>query len=81
MRRDHLVTLRRPRLPRFGGSANESRWTVNERLANVERELRVQFTRIAQLQAELDVIVGALRRSRLERATDDCDLSGSRQQP
>ena len=80
MRRDRLLTLHHPRLPRFGGPADESR-TVNERLANAERELRVQFTRIAQLQAQLDVIVGALRRSRLEPATDDCDLSGSRQRP
>jgi hypothetical protein len=37
--------------------------TVNQRLANAERELRVQFTRIAQLQAQLDVLLGALRRS------------------
>lgn len=27
---------------------------LEERLSNVERELRLQFTRIAQLQAELD---------------------------
>ena len=45
------------------GSAIESLWTVNQRLADAERELRVQFTRIAQLQAQLDVVVGALRRS------------------
>jgi hypothetical protein len=45
------------------GAATESRWTVNQRLANAERELRVQFTRIAQLQAQLDVVLGALRRS------------------
>ena len=45
------------------GSAIESLWTVNQRLANAERELRVQFTRIAQLQAQLDVVLGALRRS------------------
>lgn len=36
---------------------------VNYRLAKAERELRIQFTRIAQLQAQLDVVVGALRRS------------------
>jgi hypothetical protein len=45
------------------GSAIESLWTVNQRLANAERELRVQFTRIAQLQTQLDVVLGALRRS------------------
>jgi hypothetical protein len=37
-------------------------WSVEKRLASAERELRVQFTRIAQLQAELDLLVGALRR-------------------
>jgi len=36
------------------GPATESRWTVNQRLGNAERELRIQFTRIAQLQAQLD---------------------------
>jgi hypothetical protein len=45
------------------GSAAESLWAVNQRLANAERELRVQFTRIAQLQAQLDMVLGALRRS------------------
>ena len=45
------------------GSTTESLWAVNQRLANAERELRVQFTRIAQLQAQLDVVLGALRRS------------------
>ncbi len=45
------------------GSANEPLWAVNQRLANAERELGVQFTRIAQLQAQLDVVLGALRRS------------------
>ena len=47
------------------GSAVESLWSVNQRVANAERELRVQFTRIAQLQAQLDVVLGALRRSPL----------------
>jgi hypothetical protein len=37
-------------------------WSVEKRLASAERELRVQFTRIAQLQAELDLLMGALRR-------------------
>jgi hypothetical protein len=45
------------------GAAIESLWTVNQRLANAERELRLQFIRIAQLQAQLDVVLRALRRS------------------
>ena len=45
------------------GSATESLWAVNQRLANAERELRVQFIRIAQLQAQLDVVLGARKRS------------------
>jgi len=36
--------------------------SVENRLARPEQELRVQFTRIAQLQAELDVLAGTLRR-------------------
>jgi len=36
--------------------------SVEKRLASAERELRVQFTRIAQLQAELDLLLGAFRR-------------------
>jgi hypothetical protein len=40
-----------------------SNWVVEQRLARAERELRVQFTRIAQLQAELDLVVAMLRRS------------------
>lgn len=48
---------------RRGSAAIASHWTVNQRLGNAERELRIQFTRIAQLQAQLDVVLGALRRS------------------
>ena len=44
-------------------SATESLWAVTQRLDNTERELRVQFIRIAQLQAQLDLVLGALRRS------------------
>jgi hypothetical protein len=40
-----------------------SLWSVHRRLANAERELRIQFTRIAQLQAQLDSVLAALRRS------------------
>lgn len=38
-------------------------WRGEQRLACAERELRIQFTRIAQLQAELDLLQAALRRS------------------
>jgi len=48
---------------RRGSAAVASPWTLNQRLGIAERELRVQFTRIAQLQAQLDVVLGALRRS------------------
>jgi hypothetical protein len=47
---------------RVDGSLNASNRAVEERLAAAERELRVQFTRIAQLQAELDLVSAALRR-------------------
>jgi hypothetical protein len=36
--------------------------SLEKRLATAERELQVQFTRIAQLQADLDLLVAALRR-------------------
>ena len=45
------------------GSDSESLWAVAARLANAERELRVEFIRIAQLQAQLDVVLRALRHS------------------
>jgi hypothetical protein len=44
------------------GSPTAPVWAIENRLANAERELRVQFTRIAQLQAELDLVLAALRR-------------------
>jgi hypothetical protein len=37
--------------------------TVNKRLASAERELAIQFTRIAQLQAQVDLLRAASRRS------------------
>jgi hypothetical protein len=52
-----------PGAVRRGSPAIAMPWTVNQRLANAERELRIQFTRIAQLQAQLDVVLAALRRS------------------
>ena len=45
------------------GTGDKSRWAIHQRLCIAERELRVQFTRIAQLQAQLDLLLGALRRS------------------
>ena len=47
---------------RVNRSPTPSMWAVEERLATAERELRAQFTRIAPLQAELDVVSAALRR-------------------
>lgn len=45
------------------GIGDESLWAITQRLCIAERELRVQFTRIAQLQAQLDLVLRALRRS------------------
>lgn len=45
------------------GAPTESVLHVHQRLERAERELRIQFLRIAQLQAQLDVLLGALRRS------------------
>ena len=47
-------------------SAAESLSAVNKRLAEAERQLEVQFTRIAQLQAQLDLLLTALQRVREE---------------
>ena len=38
------------------------RQTVRQRLENAERELLVQFRRIAQLQAQFDLLAATLRR-------------------
>ena len=51
-------------LDSFVRSGSHSTLTVRAlqgRLEYVERELRLQFTRIAQLQAELDLMAGAQR--------------------
>jgi hypothetical protein len=40
----------------------ESLSAVHQRRAHAEQELHVQFTRIAQLQAQLDLVLAALRR-------------------
>jgi hypothetical protein len=62
---DRLV-LASPRpglpMPFTRRSTARSLWAVEQRLASAERELRIQFTRIAQLQAELDLFLGSLRR-------------------
>ena len=52
-------------------------WSVEKRFAAAERELRVQFTRIAQLQAELDLLVGALRRLPDAVQRDQCSLGAA----
>jgi hypothetical protein len=49
--------------PIHRGAAIPPSWTVKQRLGNAERELSIQFIRIAQLQAQLDVVLSALRRS------------------
>lgn len=38
-------------------------WAIHQRLAHAEEDLRIQFTRIAQLQAQVDLLLAALRRS------------------
>ena len=48
--------------PAGGSAATESLSAVTQRLAKAEQELQVQFTRIAQLQAQLDLVLVALRR-------------------
>lgn len=53
------------------GSGADLLRTVNQRLAQAERELRIQFTRIAQLQAQLDVVLGAADARRLDFTRDD----------
>lgn len=40
-----------------------SRLAIEQRLEAAEQELRIQFTRIAQLQAQLDLLLATLRSS------------------
>ena len=66
MARDRFLSEPSPHVfpARFDRTATaQSLWAVEQRLATAERDLRIQFTRIAQLQAELDLLVGALRRA------------------
>ena len=44
-------------------SQPQSLWALQQRLARAEDELRIQFSRIAQLQAELDRVLALLRRA------------------
>jgi hypothetical protein len=48
----------------FEAARPQNRSAVTQRLAKAEQELQVQFTRIAQLQAQLDLVLVALRRLR-----------------
>ena len=67
--RSSLGSVVDPRLRLPPGSIAKSLLAVEERLASAERELRIQFTRIAQLQAELDLVVAALQRATDVHAT------------
>lgn len=58
-----LPASSQPRLRLDRGFTLHSEWAVEQRLANAERELRIQFSRIAQLQAELDLLRASFRRS------------------
>ena len=51
--------------------------SVENRLARAEQELRVQFTRIAQLQAELDLLVGAFKRLPVDVQRDQYSLGAA----
>ena len=52
-----------PPAPRFDRKSRSlAVWTLDERLGRAEDELRIQFSRIAQLQAELDRVLAMLQR-------------------
>ena len=53
---------------RLNRSTTRSVWAFEDRLAAAERELKVQFTRVAQLQAELDLVAAAIRRVEVTHA-------------
>ena len=58
-----LATARPPHAPKWTAALRPHRCgSVEERLASTERELPVQFNRIAQLHAEPDLVLAALRR-------------------
>ena len=57
-----LADSLRPASPRASPATRPaSRWLLEQRLDCAERELRIQFTRIAQLQAQLDLLLASLR--------------------
>ena len=59
-----LADSPRPASPRVSPAARPaSRWLLEQRLDCAEQELRIQFTRIAQLQAQLDLLLATLRAS------------------
>lgn len=65
MAADRLTMATAPRNSRarvIADSPLTSTTLVDERLDSAECQLRVQFTRIAQLQAELDVMSAVFRR-------------------
>jgi hypothetical protein len=68
MRANNIPERTAPASPRAvrDRSAAESLSAVNKRLAEAEHQLEVQFTRIAQLQAQLDLMLTALQRVREE---------------
>ena len=53
---------------RLNRLTTRSVWAFEDRLAAAERELKVQFTRVAQLQAELDLVAAAMRRFEVTHA-------------
>ena len=59
-----LAESPRPASPRESPAVRPaSRWLLEQRLDCAERELRIQFARIAQLQAQLDLLQATLRAS------------------
>ena len=71
MARDRLQLALSAPVPPIYQTSVQSPKDVDERLAGAERALQVQFIRIAQLQAQLDQLIGALRRSRDVTRLDD----------
>jgi hypothetical protein len=58
-----LSTPSAPPAVRFDPSSRpRAIWNLEQRLARAEDELRIQFSRIAQLQAELDRVLATLQR-------------------
>lgn len=49
--------------PKSSAALRANRSSIQQRLDSAEQELSIQFTRIAQLQAELDVLRARVKRS------------------